>query len=367
MDETLELTTQLVRLPSVTGKIEPNVVEALDGILRRHGYNTTLLPTLSGTHFLATVGDGSKHLAFVSHYDVVPAGEGWSSAPFEPTFQEGRLYGRGVCDMKGGLAAQIIGGKYLAAQGMKVSLFIAADEENQSEGMPALLDQCTERIDYALCGEPTSFLASGDAIKVGRRGVLQGKVIVHGKGGHAAYAETVDNPVHSLGDVIAALTWPRYDWNDDFPASSLSVTNVSAGTGVCNQVPQQATILFDARLSPETSPQQFESELRRELDKMNKGKYTLTITKNTPSYYTQDAAFRAIVSSAIEEMNGKRPEVNCLGGMSDARFFAWKGIPTLEVGLPFGNMHGADEFVVVEELDRLRQIYTAIGRKLLSL
>lgn len=364
MTETLDLTRRLVTLESVTGEIKPAVVQTFDGILQEQGYKTTRVPTSSGTHFYATMGSGRTHLAFISHYDVVPAGERWDTAPFEPTVRAGKLYGRGVCDMKGGLAAQILAGKYLATVGMKVSLFIAADEEDQSEGIPAILESFTERIDYALCGEPTSFHRSGDAIKVGRRGVLQGEVVVMGQGGHAAYATNIDNPIHSLGDVIAALTEHRGDSNQDFPASSLSITNVLAGTGARNQVPSQATLFFDARLSPETSPERFERELRERLDTKNRGEYTLTITKNTPSYYTPNSTFRSEVSSAIKEVLEQEPEINCLGGMSDARFFAWKGIPTLEVGLPFGNMHGPNEFVVVEELDRLQKIYEAIGRKL---
>lgn len=365
MNETLELTKHLVRLESVTGNIRPDVVATIANTLQEQGYKTQQVPTASGTHFYATAGQGPVHLAFVSHYDVVPAGEGWNTTPFDPVMRDGILYGRGVCDMKGGLAAQILAGKYLASQGMKISLYIAADEENQSEGMPVMLGSLTEKIDYALCGEPTSFHKSGDAIKVGRRGVLQGKIVLHGTGGHAAYATQIDNPIHALGKVIENLTVPCTDARFDFPASSLSITNINGGTGSYNQVPNQVSLLFDARLSPKTSSEAFETSLRERLDAQHKDKYVLTITKRTPVYHTSDPSFRQIVCGAIKDIVGVLPQINCLGGMSDARFFAWKKIPTLEVGLPAGNMHGPNEFVKIEELERLQRVYEEIGRRLL--
>jgi succinyl-diaminopimelate desuccinylase len=72
----------------------------------------------------------------------------------------------------------------------------------------------------------------------------------------------------------------------------------------------------------------------------------------------------AVTTSVIEETLGVRPILTCDGGTSDARFVAWHGVPTIEFGVPHGNMHGADEFVEVRNIELLERVFVEIGERL---
>mgnify|MGYP001577377264 CR=1 FL=1 len=378
MDKTtndpVELTKRLIGLSTARPHISPADIKRLERMVHDAGFIVDRVndggrcDSITGDHLLAQCGKGDVHLAFISHYDVVPAGEGWKTKPFTPTVIDDVLYGRGAADMKSGLAAQIIAGKELADLGMKVSLFIAGDEETYSDGMPALLARNNDKIHYAICGEPTSKSVAGDTIKVGRRGVVQGEIKVKGKQGHAAYVDPHDmlNVMRVVGGLLPALqSLPGDQGNADFPPSTCNVTYLSGGDGSYNVVPGSATLRFDARLCPETSAAQFETKLRMTLDE-HVPSYELEITKSTPHFHTTDNVFRELVSRSIGKVTGIRPAYSCDGGTSDARFFAAAGIPVLEVGVPQGNMHGVDEFVRLVDIEKLREIYVAIGKNLLK-
>lgn len=361
MSEVVDLTRKLIGLPTVTGEISLAQVEVVQSMLREQGYSTR---NING-NLLATMGSGEKHLALISHYDVVPPGEGWNRDPYSASLDDGIIYGRGACDMKSGVAAHIVAGKQLADLGMKVSLFISADEETGSRGMPLLLEENEGLIDYAIGGEPTSKSAhSGDVVKVGRRGLVHGALTFHGQQGHGAYPERVRNVVHDLPKIIPAILYQLDKGNSEFPASGCSITGVKAGEGRYNVIPGKLTVSFDARLSSETTPEQFEAGLHEQLNKLGI-KYDYERALAVKSYRTPDTEFRKRALEGIVNSTGKSPDVNTEGGSSDARFFAHKGIPTIEVGVPQGNMHGADEFVVAEEVDRLVKIYAEIGKSLL--
>src|SRR5690606_24282152 len=117
---------------------------------------------------------GSRHFAFAGHLDVVPAGEGWSSAPFVPERRDGLLYGRGAVDMKGSIAAMVAAAAAVPPEAGTLSFLITGDEEGPAvHGTRALIERVRERgeiPDMCLVGEPTSVARLGDTVKPGRRG-----------------------------------------------------------------------------------------------------------------------------------------------------------------------------------------------------
>src|SRR3990170_5508609 len=150
---------------------------------------------------------GSRHFAFAGHLDVVPPGEGWSSAPFVPERRAGMLYGRGAVDMKGSIAAMVTALADVPAEAGTVSLIITGDEEGEAiHGTRALIELIRERgeiPDLCLVGEPTSVARLGDMAKIGRRGSVNIFLEVPGREGHVAYPHLADNPLPRLVALLA--------------------------------------------------------------------------------------------------------------------------------------------------------------------
>ena len=153
---------------------------------------------------------------FAGHTDVVPPGNeaAWAHPPFAGEVAGDELYGRGAVDMKGGVACALAAVlDHLAANGGKpkgsISFLITGDEESIAvNGTPKLLQWAAERgekFDHCILGEPSNVEALGDTIKIGRRGSLNGHLIVTGKQGHVAYPDRAENPIRGLVAMVSAL------------------------------------------------------------------------------------------------------------------------------------------------------------------
>ncbi len=151
-------------------------------------------------------GTDGPLIAFAGHTDVVPPGptDTWDSDPFTPEVRDGFLYGRGAADMKSSIAAMVTAcERFVAAHpdhSGSIAFLITSDEEGPSiNGTVKVIEQLEargEKIDWCLVGEPSSRERTGDTIKNGRRGSLNGTLQVHGKQGHVAYPQLADNPIH---------------------------------------------------------------------------------------------------------------------------------------------------------------------------
>lgn len=374
IDTAVQLTRMLLQENTSTGAIDANFPRKLTGWLESLGFTVRSVLSDGLHHLCATIGphEAKLRLAFVGHYDTVPAGEGWKNPPFGAAEENGVLYGRGASDMKSGDAAMIFAAATLASRGIRSTVFLPADEETDSRGMPALLDLVGTEFDYCVCGEPTSKKRLGDCVKVGRRGMLRAEVVLKGRSGHAAYADVTPNIVNSLPAVITELAKP---WNDSCygVATSLSITHLSTDSTGTNVIPGVVSLQFDMRFAPNRSVEEMRREVTARLD-VTGVSYEIEWRKSTAPYVTgvevapvsPQARLVAVTQSVIQEMLGVTPILSCDGGTSDARFVAWNGIPTIEFGVPHGNMHGADEFVEVKNIELLERVFVRIGERLVE-
>jgi succinyl-diaminopimelate desuccinylase len=374
IDSSAQLTRMLLQENTSTGAIDLHFPKKLTGWLESLGFAAQSVVVDGLTHMCATIGpdDPALRLAFVGHYDTVGAGEGWRYPPFGAVEEGGVLYGRGASDMKSGDAAMVFAARKLATQGVRSTVFLPADEETGSRGMPALLDHVGTDFDYCLCGEPTSKKTLGDCVKVGRRGMLGAQVSLKGQRGHTAYADITPNVVHGLPAVITELAKP---WNDACygVATTLSITTISTDSTALNVIPGVVSFAFDMRFAPNRAAEEMQREVIERLDAAGVP-YDIQWHKITRPYVTgvdadpasSQGKLIAVTKSVIQETLGITPILTCDGGTSDARFVAWEGIPTIEFGVPHGNMHGTDEFVEVKNIELLERVFFAIGDRLIK-
>lgn len=374
----LAIARDLLRCPSVT-PADAGALDVLERLLKEAGFETHRVTfSEAGTadidNLYARVGREGPHLTFAGHTDVVPVGDekAWSSDPFAGEIKDGVLYGRGAVDMKGGIACALAATlDYLAHnKGLlkgSISFLITGDEESIAVNGTIKLLQWTaargEIFDHCMLGEPSNVEELGDCIKLGRRGSLNGTLIVDGKQGHVAYPHRADNPVRGIVKLISALNAEPLDHGTaHFDPSNLEFTSVDVGNKAVNVIPAQARARFNIRFNDCHT----QESLRALIEKRAAQAATDTIRwriewepSNADVFLTQPGPFTDLVVRAIEEVTGRKPDLNTKGGTSDARFIT-KYCPVLEFGLVGQTMHQVDERVPVADLERLTQIYRRV-------
>lgn len=351
----------LLRCPSVT-PVDAGAQAVLIGALQALGFEVTSLRFGAIENFFAERPATGRHLCFAGHSDVVPPGEGWSHAPFAAEESQGIIYGRGAVDMKGGIAAFIAAAARAPGH---VSLLITGDEEGDAvDGTVRVLEwmQANGKIpDFCVVGEPTCRAKLGDVVKVGRRGSLNATIHFQGRQGHVAYAHLAENAVHKLIPLLAALSSARLDEGSAFfEPSSLQITSVDVGNQATNVIPGAAVAKLNIRFNDLHSGASLTAWLQ-DLLAVHAPDADLTVKISGESFLTPQAVEVGSLVQAIETVTGIRPDCNTGGGTSDARFIT-RYCPVAEFGLVGTSMHKIDEYVPVQELEQLVDIYETLIR-----
>lgn len=306
--------------------------------------------------------EGSRHFAYAGHLDVVPPGDGWTSAPFAPERRGELLYGRGAVDMKGSIAAFVAAVAHVPADAGTISLIITGDEEGPATyGTLAIIDHMKETgdiPDLCIVGEPTSVHRLGDMIKVGRRGSVNIWLEVAGVQGHVAYPHLADNPLTKLVALLAELKGHVLDEGTDwFQASNLEITDVSCGNPATNVIPPRALARVSIRFNDLHTGQSLADWVSEVAARHGA---TARAVISGEAFLTPPGAFSELVVEAICAETGVEPEISTSGGTSDARFL--KSLcPVIEFGLCNATMHKRDEAVAVADLEALERIFARIA------
>ena len=378
----VELTQSLISCPSVT-PTDAGVLQVLQDHLEKIGFRCTRMPfTETGTesvdNLFASYGEGSHHLCFGGHTDVVPVGNSasWTNDPFDAVIKNGNLYGRGTADMKSAIAAfTAAANNFINAGDFKgtLSLLITNDEEGPAiNGTQKVLEALTkngDKIDSCIVGEPTCPNQLGDMIKIGRRGSLTTNISITGIQGHVAYPQWTLNPIDALTKVLGKIVDLKLDeGTDDFPPSNIEIVKIDADNTADNVVPQSATAQINIRYNI----LQTEDGLIKLLKEMTEQElvgteYTSDIEfrNSAQPFLTKESNFTKQIKEAVDDVTGLNSEFSTTGGTSDARFFK-DYCEVAEFGLVGSTAHQVDEHVAVKDIENLSKIYEEIIKKYFS-
>jgi succinyl-diaminopimelate desuccinylase len=388
MDATLLLLEQLIARPSVTpddGGCQALIAERL----RRLGFLCEDMPfgpegaVVSNLWAVRSGARPGPTLVFAGHTDVVPTGplEQWQSAPFVPTYRDGKLYGRGTADMKTSLAAMVVAAEEFVEvhpdHAGRIAFLLTSDEEGPSvDGTVRVVEALRARgepLDCCVVGEPTSVARLGDTIKNGRRGSLSARLHVIGVQGHVAYPQLARNPIHAIAPALAELAATSWDaGNEHFPPTSFQISNFRAGTGATNVIPGEAVIDFNFRFSTESTPDSLQARVAAILDRHGIERRLAWTLGGTP-FLTRPGSLSAALVGAIRDeataagLAPLEPALSTTGGTSDGRFIARICQQVVEFGPINASIHKLDEHVEIDDIPRLKNIYRRTMERLLAL
>jgi succinyl-diaminopimelate desuccinylase len=374
----VRLLERLIRCPSVTPE-EAGVFGVLEDALKPLGFAVTRV-TFEGDGsypvenlFATRAGARSgPHLLFAGHTDVVAPGDpaDWTDSPFSAVIRDGVMFGRGAADMKSGVAAFVAAAAHAIGEGTAeagtISLAITNDEEadavNGTEKLLAWAAGQGHRFDFAIVGEPSARSQAGDSIKIGRRGSLNGRIVVEGVQGHSAYPERAKNPLPAMAAIVTALSGRLDEGSEYFPATNLEFTSVDVGNATTNVIPARASARFNVRFNERWTPETLAAHLTaRATDAVRpfEVRHALEVVgRPSNSFLSPLGPPVELLGKVIAGATGKAPELATFGGTSDARFIA-AYCPVVEFGLPGTSMHKVDEHVKVADVHALTDLYAA--------
>ena len=366
----VDLAARLIRCESVT-PAEGGALSLLAKELGSLGFECTRLPFGEGSarveNLFARRGHGAPHFAFAGHTDVVPVGDAsaWRHAPFSGALEDGKLFGRGAADMKGGIAAFVGAVRQFVEchPDGSISLIITGDEEGDADYGTVKMVEWMRAHDHlpdvCVVGEPTNPDRLGDVIKNGRRGSLSCQLTVYGVQGHVAYPHLADNPIVRLLAMLAPVNGVTLDGgNDYFDASTAHITSIDTGNAAGNVIPATVSARFNIRFNTEHKADDLIGWLEEHFNRIG-GNWQADWRVSAEPFVTPAGSLTDLMQAAITEVTGKNAELSTSGGTSDARFITHL-CPVAEFGLVGQTMHKVDEHVSIYDIDQLTAIYLAM-------
>ncbi|QJC36504.1 succinyl-diaminopimelate desuccinylase [Enterobacteriaceae endosymbiont of Donacia simplex] len=381
LEQIINLTKKLVECHSIS-PMDSGCQNILIKILKKLDFNIQLMNIKDTNNFWAVHNNKfmTNTLVFAGHTDVVPPGDikKWIFNPFKAILDNDILYGRGVCDMKGSLAAMIFAAKKFIKKyhnyNGRIAFLITSDEEGKAtNGTIKVINNLLkkkEKINFCILGEPTSNKFVGDNIKNGRRGSLNIQLKIIGVQGHVAYHKLAKNPIHiiiPLLNKLLLIKWSKK--NDLFPETSMQITKISSDIENNNIIPGNIIIYINFRFNNEIYYKNILKILNNIIKKyiinykmtwQLSGLPFLSINKN----YIIEKNLVEIVKKSIYSINNVYPTLINDGGTSDGRFIIKTKAQIVELGLINSTIHKVNECVKINDLYILYKIYYQIIKKI---
>ena len=399
----VKLLKDIVSIPTVNppGEHYEECARLLEKELRSLGFETQLIripedyldryyPYAPAHHghpryiVLARLGSERPILHFNGHYDVVPPGTGWRYDPFKPVEEEGRIYGRGTTDMKGGIAATIAAFRMLIEEGFRprgtLEAAFVPDEEAGGAGTRYLVEKGYAKPDHVVIGEPTT----SSSITIGHKGLVRGVVRVLGKQVHGsvpwmgenAFLKAAAMVVEFMKSYEPLLRSRRTSAPVKYPEGVYPTINLGglaeSTSRKDNIVPGEFVFSFDRRVIPEEDLDAVIEELKRHLDDAAKkvgARYEVKVLSAVPPSLTpMDSEIVMVAKGCVEERLGIEPSIHMTLGRNDAVFYVrMAGSRAINYGPGVeGTAHTPNEYTTVEELVRVVEVYGCVIRRILG-
>ena len=368
----IKLAQELIRFPTIKTE-DKGIMKFLSKKLTGIGFKCTIIKSIGtgpkpALNLYARLGKSKPHINFLGHTDVVANLDNWRVPPFKGTIKNGKIFARGIADMKGGIACWISAvSNFIKNNTFKgsISIIISADEETTGYGCPSVMKYLRkkgEKIDFSIVGEPSSNKSVGDEIRIGRRGSMNGIITVYGKSGHSAFYGSYINPCTALAKIIAKLKSSPLDNGTKYmPPSNLEFTKMNVDNLSENVVPQSANAKFNVRFNTKYRSSSLKKKLNKIINtvaKKEKCKTKIEYKVSGEAFYTQPNKNIFMVKKVVKKVTGISAKLNCRGGTSDSRFL--RKIPRLELGLRNNTIHQINEKTSVSDLKKLTKIYNQI-------
>ena len=390
--EIVALTSDLVRIPTVNppGDAYRECAELVGERLRRRGFEVAYLRAEG------TPGDSARHprinviarresgltgpcVHFNGHIDVVAAGQGWTVDPWRGEVRDGRVYGRGTCDMKGGLAAAIVAVETLLDSGVRlpgaIEISGTVDEESGGYGGVAWLARqgffSKPRVDHVIIPEPLNV----DRVCIGHRGVWWAEIETLGRIAHGSMPFLGDCAVRHMGAVIDAFErdlWPRLASRhtampvvpEGARASTMNLNSIHGGQSEDHEglpspcVPDRCRLVIDRRFLIEERLEDVKGEVHAVLERLAAerpgfGYQVRDLMEVHPVLTQPDMPVPSAVAAAVRSVLGREAQFICSPGTYDQKHVARIG--HLHDCVAYGPgildlAHQPDEFVAIDDL-----------------
>ena len=370
----LSFTKELIKIPSIT-PIDAGAIDLVTKRLKSLGFKCTILNfkdknTPSIKNLYARLGTSSPNFCFAGHTDVVPTGnaKSWDAGPFSGIVKNGKIYGRGASDMKGGIACFIAAVSEFIKDQKKfkgsISFIITGDEEgvaiNGTKKVVNYLKKKKEKIDFCIVGEPSNRKVLGQMMKIGRRGSITARLTLSGIQGHVAYPHEACNPSTPLIKILDKLKSTKLDnGTNNFQPSNLEITKIGTDSYADNVIPAISSATFNIRFNNKHSHSSLKkkiSNIVQTIAKKYKCKPIVKFSETGTAFITKPGKTVQMMSQVIKKITSNKPVLSTSGGTSDARFI--KDIaPCVEFGLVGNTMHKINECVSINDLKKLKKIY----------
>jgi len=340
------LLKELIKVDSSTIEAANQLIDYSAEYLKARGISGEILDNNGYKSYVATIGEGEKTLIFNGHLDVV------SGKPhlFEPIEKDGKLFGRGTADMKSGCVAMMQAFIKLKdiKLGCKIMLQLVTDEEIGGFNCAKFLVEEGYTGDFVICTEPTQLQPSTQS-----KGMIKLDVSTKGIAAHGSRPWEGDNAIeNAFEDFKAIESLPILNESSDFYKSSTVNLALIKGGDIYNRVPDSCVMGLDIRYVPHVNPEQIVEDIKKSIE----GDVEI-VTMEPGVLVKADHPFIGQLKNSIESVMPEH-DVKIMGqhGGSDARFFASKGIPAIEMGPKGDYWHGDGEYVDIQSIYQLEDI-----------
>ena len=370
--EIINFTQKLIQIPSVEG-LETKVCQLIEKKLAKYGFKGQYFgEDKERLNFIVRLKgeNSSRILLFNGHTDVVSSGDEskWQYAPFSAKLVNNKIYGRGAADMKGGLVSLVLTAILLKESKIKLNgdivfAFTANEENAQSEGtgVQYLLKKNLLKANVCIVAEPKT-----NYINIGSRGVYRFSIKTIGRSWHTGRIRDVGtNAVLKMAKVLLALDKYKlkYRVHRYFPPPKISAGTVICGGTTINVVPDECESLVDIRLSFGQTKQSVKRDLNLLFQKLKKKDKKLKIKIKEmlyvpPAIINENHEIVSLLQKYAKEILCFSPQLKVTGPAGDSNFLINKGIPAVMFGPNGENFHSENEFVEIESIFQVAEIFT---------